>query len=70
LEPNTVDKLANVLQDKGRSGELQNAIDLLHHSARGVDSSSSENNPRGTEQHERMSELSPSYANPRSHDTS
>ena len=34
---NMVDRLANVLQDLARSGELQNAVDLLHRSARGVD---------------------------------
>jgi len=65
-----VDKLANVLQDLAQSGELQKAIDLLHYSARGVDNSSSENNPRGTEQHEHISESSSSYANPHSCGTS
>ena len=55
-----VDRLANVLQDLARSGELQNAVDLLHRSARGVDGE------KDTEQHESMSASSSSYANPRS----
>ena len=54
-----VDRLANVLQDLARSGELQNAVDLLHRSARGVDGE------KDTEQHESMSASSSSYANPR-----
>ena len=57
-----VDRLANVLQDLARSGELQNAVDLLHRLAKGGDNNSIET--RGSEHHERTCVSSASLTNP------